>query len=466
MRTIGLDLAVRTAHKAVVLDERGHFCTPILTVHTRSSDLDQLLARARDGAPSAEVQLVMEPTGMAWFPIAVYYARQALPIYLVNSQEVADLRRYYKRHAKSDRIDARVLARLPLINPDKLHPLVLPSATAFACQRACKQLDRLSTQITAVKNRLQAIDRFAWPGLQEQVFADPFAPAARFFREHWYDPRQVAQAGANAIRHQWEVSALSADDRGAWVEALLTLAQQMLTLYGTDGQFLDFEQLQAEVQRDQAWLAWLEQQHYTLRMRTVRPLYRAVHPSRNLETLKGVGQDSAAVYASFIGDPRRFSSTRLFRGWSGMVPTSEQSAENEAKGLHLSQAGPDLIKKYAYLDAEIARRYDPQIAAIYYDQMVHKGKHHKQAVCACATHLLDRVLAVLRSDKPYEVRDTDGTAVSGQQARAIIGERYTVPLEVRQRTNKRNRRTRVEQRAERRARREPGRQPLLDRQLS
>jgi len=109
-------------------------------------------------------------------------------------------------------------------------------------------------------------------------------------------------------------STVDADEEDAWVEPLLTLAQQVLTLYGTDGQFLDFEQLQAEVQRDQAWLIWLEQQHHTLRLRTVRPLYRAMHPSRNLETLKGVGQDSAAIYASFIGDPHRFRSTRLFRG--------------------------------------------------------------------------------------------------------------------------------------------------------
>jgi hypothetical protein len=137
--------------------------------------------------------------------------------------------------------------------------------------------------------------------------------------------------------------------------------------------------------------------------------------------------------------------------------------------IHQHEEGrlpPDLIKKYAYLDAEIARRYDPQIAALYYDQMVHKGKHHKQAVCACATHLLDRVLAVLRADRPYEVRDSDGTAVSGQQARAIIVERYSVPADVRRRTNKRNRRQQTDQRAERRATREPGRQPLLDGQLS
>jgi hypothetical protein len=263
----------------------------------------------------------------------------------------------------------------------------------------------------------------------------------------------VVQGGVETICQQWQTSAVDADDGDAWVEPLLTLAQQVLTLYGTDGQYLDFEQLQAEVQRDQAWLVWLEQQHHTLRLRTVRPLYRAVHPSRNLETLKGVGQDSAAVYASFIGEPRRFRSTRLFRGWTGIVPESQQSAESEAKGLHISQAGPDLIKKYAYLDAEITHRYDPQIAAIYYDQMMRKGKHHKQAVCACATHLLDRVLAVLRADKPYEVRNTDGTALNGQQARELIVECCTVPSEVRQRTNKRNRRQQADHRAERRARR-------------
>lgn len=170
----------------------------------------------------------------------------------------------------------------------------------------------------------------------------------------------------------------------------------------------------AEVCREQEWLATLEQQHQSLRKKTVRPLYRHIHPSRNLETLKGVGQDSAAVYASFIGEAERFSSTRVFRGWSGMVPDSAQSEDLEAKGLHITQAGPDLSKKFAYLDAEIARRWDPQIAAIYYDQMINKGNHHKQAVCACATHLLDRVLVVLREDKAYEVRDVDGTEVDGR----------------------------------------------------
>ena len=77
-----------------------------------------------------------------------------------------------------------------------------------------------------------------------------------------------------------------------------------------------------------------------------------------------------------------------------------------------------------------------------------RGKHHNQAVCACATHLLDRVLAVLRTDQPYELRDVDGTPVSGAEARAIVLERYQVPAEVRRRTTRRQRQGRQDQRAE------------------
>jgi transposase len=73
-------------------------------------------------------------------------------------------------------------------------------------------------------------------------------------------------------------------------------------------------------------------------------LYRKLHPERHLETIYGIGQDSAAVYIAFIGDILRFPSLAEFRGWSGMIPYSRQSGEAESKGLRITQQGPDLIK--------------------------------------------------------------------------------------------------------------------------
>jgi hypothetical protein len=389
MRTIGIDLALTSAHKAIVADDQGRFLTPVFTFHTMPADLERVLARAREAAPDTPLQAVMEPTGMAWFPIAVFFARQA-----------------------------------------------------------CKQLDRLDGQIVALKNRIEAIDRFAWPGLEQQVFPAPFAPAARWFRQHWYDPRVVVQTGAEAIESSWQASTLDSADDGRWARQVVQLASEVLALYGEDSPYLDFAELQAEILRDQDLLDRLEQLHHQVRMEVVRPLYRQIHPSRALETLKGVGQDGAAVFASFVGEVERFGSVREFRGWSGLVPASAQSGGSEAKGQHITQAGPDLVKKYAFLDAESARQWDPQLAAIYYTQMVQRGKHHNQAVCACATHLLDRVLAVLRTDQPYELRDVDGTPVSVAEARAIILERYQVPAEVRRRTTRRQRHQQKDRRAE------------------
>ncbi len=448
MRIVGIDLGVTGAHKAVIADERGRPLRPALSFHTRLAELASLVKAVQEGNADGQVQGVMEPTGMAWFPVAVYLVQQGWTIYLANSRQVADLRRYYKRYAKSDRIDARVLVMLPLVSPEQLVPFPLPSATAQACQRGCKQLDKLDKWATAVKNRLTDIDRWAWPGV-EGVFSDRFGPAARWFREHYYDPAQVLAAGSAGVRKAWQASQVDADDPGEWGEALVALAGDVLALYGPSSPFLDRAGLQAEVTREQAQLALFERLIRQVRQTEVQPRYHQLHPSGHLESFQGVGPDSAAVYASFIGDAARFPDQAHFRGWSGLVPKSSQSAESEASGLSITQAGPSLLKKYAYLDADVARRFDPQIAALYYDQMVRKNKHHDQAVCACATHLLNRIRAVLLEDRPYELRDVDGTPLTKPQARAIVQQKYTVPEEVRKRNNKRARRQRAEARKER-----------------
>jgi len=453
MRIIGIDLATTAKHRAIIADGRSQFISPLIKFDTRLADLERLRTRALAGATAdEELVVVMEATDINWYPVAVYFVRHKATVHVVNPRMSADLARFYKRHAQSDRLAAKVLARLPLVSPDSVYPLTLSGADCLALQRECKELDRLTVEISAYKNRLQAIDRLGWPGLKQRVFGAPAGAPARWFRDHFYDPQQVVVAGVDGLRQAWRTAAVY-DESEDWIEPLVELAQELLELYGNQGIFVDFAALADQVRREQQRLATLEADAHQMRLRVTRPRYRRLHASRNLETIPGVGQDGAAVYTAFVGAPERFPSNRAFRGWSGMVPRSRQSGESETKGLRLSQAGPNLVKKYAYLDADVARQHDPQIAAIYYDQMMHKGKHHTQAVCACATHLLDRVRVILTENRAFELRDVDGTPLSPQQAREIVVERYTVPKEVRQRNNQRARRQRAEQRAERKDKR-------------
>ncbi len=54
-----------------------------------------------------------------------------------------------------------------------------------------------------------------------------------------------------------------------------------------------------------------------------------------------------------------------------------------------------------------------------------------QAMGAVMSHLSARVLSVLREDKPYEIRDIDGSIVSREEAKRIILSKYQVPEEIR-----------------------------------
>ena len=451
MRIIGIDLATKAKHRAIVADERSRFIGSLIKFETRLPDLDQLRRRAlRDTPPDEGLVVVMEATDINWYPVAVYFMRHGATVHVVNPRMAADLARFYKRHAQSDRLAANVLARLPLVSPDSVYPLSLAGSDLLALQRGCRELDRLTVQIAAHKNRLQAIDRLGWPGLKSRVFKDSAATSARWFRTHFYCPELVVKAGPDGVRRAWRAAQEWYEDE-TWIEPLLDLAIELLALYGEQGTFLDYDALAAEVCREQHRLAQIEADAHHLRLHVTRPSYRKIHPSRNLETIRGVGQDGAAVFVGFVGNPDRFASNRAFRGWSGMVPRSRQSGESESKGMRISRAGPGLVKKYAFLDADSARKWDPQIAALYYDLIVNKGKHHTQAVCACASHLLDRVRVILTEDRPYELRDVDGTPVTGKQGRAIVLERYTVPDHIRRRKNRRARRERTEQRLERNA---------------
>src|SRR3954452_21560874 len=79
---------------------------------TRPSDLAKLWDMLPAGTDPADVLVVMEPTRNAWVPLAAWFRHHGATVVLVPPERSADLRRYYAKHAKSDRLDSRLLARL------------------------------------------------------------------------------------------------------------------------------------------------------------------------------------------------------------------------------------------------------------------------------------------------------------------------------------------------------------------
>jgi hypothetical protein len=65
--------------------------------------------------------------------------------------------------------------------------------------------------------------------------------------------------------------------------------------------------------------------------------------------------------------------------------------------------------------------------------MVERGKDHLGALCVVAAHFAGRFWAVMNRGMPYVICDTDGYAVTPDEATAIIAQQWTVPADVRAR---------------------------------
>ncbi len=446
-RIIGIDLAVTAAHQAIVLDPaRSQYLGPPRKFRARPQELARLWAWAQQDAPEpVSVVVVCEATGMAWYPVCCYFQRMGAQVFRVHGGKTRALRQVLQRHAGSDRIDCRALAQLYTVAQERLEPWPGVTGDQLALQRACREAYGWRQDEVARRNRITAYDQWAWGGLHCLIPKE----AQDWMRQQWYDPWQVQAAGEAALSTAWTAAAPELPADVAWIPAWLARAAELIAVYGTPEQ-VGYADLQARITRELTWCAQAQQAQAELQRTLIRPLYRRLYPECHLESIYGIGIDSAAIYMAFIQDITRFPSLKRFRSWCGMIPGSHQSGTFQANHRPLTQAGPNLVKATLYLNANVARQWDVQLAALYYRQMVQYGKHHTQAVCACASHLASRIYTVLTEHRPYELRDLTQRPITLQESRRMCLTKYQVPEEVRQRTRVRARQARAAQRTERR----------------
>ena len=87
----------------------------------------------------------------------------------MSSAKAADLRKFYRRHTKSNGIDADTLARLPLADPDGLTELTLAEGHAATLDRRVRACDRLTQQAARHKTRIKALMRQLLPMTRSPV---------------------------------------------------------------------------------------------------------------------------------------------------------------------------------------------------------------------------------------------------------------------------------------------------------
>lgn len=417
---LGIDVACRAAHRATLAAQDGAILwQQAHKFWSTPEQLEQVWARVIQKAGSGEqVQVVMEPTRNAWVLLACWFSERGASVVLVPTTQSADLRAYYNKHTKNDRLDSQVLARLPLFHPEGLHPFT-GSGPADPLRRVVSLRGSMVQRRTAGQQRLDSYLEILGPGWYVALGTD-FSKTALAVLGRYANPDTLLKLGKTRL-----TQFLIRHSRGHWGEQradlLLAAARQSQLLWGTH---LDFTALAADIAVEVALIDALNTQISQSEAR-IADLYAAADPDAIVATAPGVGATLAPVIHARLGDPTRFHNLAAVRRFSGLVPKVNQSGLKQTEHPGITKAGDPYLRQALFLAADHARRSDPQLA-VAYKRLMENGAHHNSALCHIATRLLTRIASCTRNHQPYIIRDVDGTPLTSQQGRCIVQDRYQI----------------------------------------
>jgi transposase len=141
---VGIDVSKRTLDVCLLPEEES------FTLANDQEGVEELLFRLQKVAPKL---VVLEATGRYERLPATSIASAGIAVAVVNPRQARDFAKAMGRLAKTDKIDAFVLARLArAVEPS---PSALPNAEAQALQAILARRRQLLSMLTAENNRLQ-----------------------------------------------------------------------------------------------------------------------------------------------------------------------------------------------------------------------------------------------------------------------------------------------------------------------
>lgn len=435
---VGVDLGITTPSQAAVFDpEKNEYIGKSFKFKHTIEGFQNVLNRiVRGEYTDAELVFCMEPTSMAWLPLSVYLMANGHTVCRVTPQKASALRKYFKKHTKSNHIDARTLAKQPFVDPDGVYPLCLPTKSLFTLQRYCRQRDKIMGHISSLKNRVESPFTFVNPTLLRCFNDNKFTKVSRAVMRKYSNPFAIRKLGVKRL-----LSFLNNHAHGTvepeLAQTIYDASVSITEIYGEavdkGMMVVDFEEVEYEINLTLDTIEYEEKQVKELEKRIAK-LYEKEDPYGILKSQPGFGDVIAAVILSASGDPDRFQTTREYKAFCGGVPRKRATGDTDRKGLPITGAGSYLLKKYYHMAAETARKRDVEYAEFYH-RLKKRGLHHNQAVTAGANKMAGRTIALLRrikevregmdpEDARYRFRDLSGRTISKKKARDLVLSHY------------------------------------------
>jgi len=142
--------------------------------------------------------------------------------------------------------------------------------------------------------------------------------------------------------------------------------------------------------------------------KTLVEAYRRLPDPNHLDTIPGIGEVTAAILTAFILDIDRFHTPNQLVAYFGAMPIEVGSGVDRdgkarpAKRYVMCRRGNDLVRRYLWMAALSAVRFNPAVRALYARVVAKHPDKKAIAIGHAMRKLLHLAFAIWKSKKPFD----------------------------------------------------------------
>jgi len=361
-----------------------------------AAGLRELLGRLKEQVPAAEQLLVLiEATGVLHLTWSAALSKAGYAVAVLNPLMARRLYRIENsiRDNKTDPIDARGLCALGALQGEKLlaHYRFSLQPEQLALQRLQTVRKALRNALTNLKKTYQSLLEVSFPELSQLLEVDGVGLRALLLQAP--TPAAIARKRLSTLEKNWMLRPKAA--------ALKTLAADSLAdpqLAAASAPAL--QAILETVGAMEARLRGLDQQIETLARQSIDLKTKAL-----VESMPGFGPITAAKVLAYLpsailhSGSNRKAAARL-QAFMGNDPRLQESGQWKGQ-TRMSKRGVETLRTAFFQAAFSAAQHDPELKA-FYQRKRSENKTHHVALSHLMRILTRRLVAVLRSGKPYQ----------------------------------------------------------------
>lgn len=390
MLYMGIDVG-KNNHEAGMINAEGKHLGKSLRFANTSEGYVKLVNFIRDKQSADEpLKIGMEATGHYWLALYSYLFEQGFDISVINPIQSDSLRNFHIRQTKTDSVDSFLIAEV--IRFGQYEPTKLADEDVIALRNLARFRESMVDTCSDYKRQVVALLDQVFPEY-EKLFSDVFGESSKAFLKTCGTPEQCIQINTKTLStllrkashgrfgtsKAQELKSAAKDSIGVRI-ATKTFAFQLQMLI----QQIEFTESQVD-QIDEQIAKQLKKVNSVVM------------------TIPGVGPATGAIIVGEIGDVNRFANPSKLVAFAGIDPTVMQSGNFSGAHNRLSKRGSPYLRRAIWMAAVVASRSDPVFKA-FYEKKRSEGKSHGTSIGAVARKLTYTIFAVLKANKPYEIR--------------------------------------------------------------